>query len=342
MDKLRLIWNNYNINESLINLQNNNECLGYKLKNTYNLLTPPPFQNIIQQPHKYIAKLYLNSELLQITITYQPLTNFWVFTAQFNPNKIFRFLTGAVEQPTDVLSKNDFDDVMLFVETEILNLGFNLDLKNSKIVEYHFCMDIRTFYIYKHYLPILSQITPPPMYRQFKGRFEDSIYFKSKSTQTIIYDKKTEWNKMNLDNPIDYELVRFEYKKSKISIPYSEFNYNETCRTAYSRLLKLLEFQIQSDDILSYVITYLNSDDNTINRNVTELQKRLLLWFLKSELPKRDINFDDIFIKQLNPSEKVFKSKLKRQVISSDIYDDKLIELHKELKEKLTERFKLC
>ena len=335
MDKLIVFWNNYNISEAIKLLKSGNNKLNTTITNSLG----SDINDIVTNSPKSI-KITLNENLYQITIKYQPKTFFWVFTLQCNPNKIHRFLND-IKTPTDLLTLSEYNFVTNYIETELLNLGFDLELKNSKIARYDFCGDIQTNYVYKEYLPILSQLTPPPKHRQNKGRFESSIYFKSKSSAITIYDKKTEWNLKQKENPIDYDLVRFEFKQTKISIPYNEFNFVETSQKAYNRLVELLNLTIESDDILSYMITSLNSTDKTINRLVTDLQKKLFVWFLKSELPKRDLTIDDLFIRELNLSEKVFKSKLKRWVISSDIYDNNLKELHQELQTKLKARFEL-
>lgn len=335
MDKLRLIWNNYNISEAVELLKNNSQI---KCKITNQSYHQIDFETMLKEQPTNLT-LFLNTELYQITISYQPKTLFWVFTLQINPNKIHRFLNN-IKNPTDKLTEYEFSLAMNYIETELLNLGFNLSLENSKIREYHFCLDIETEQPYEHYFPIISQLAPPPKHRQEKGRFESSIYFKSKSSGITIYDKQKEWNMKEQQNPIEYNLVRFEFKQ-KTSIPYNEFNFKETSEKAYNRLIDLLNLNIQSDDILNSIITAFRSNDKSINRIATDLQKKLLLYFLKTELPKRDLTFDDIIPKELTPTEKVWKSKFKRNIISSDIYDPTLKELHQELQTKLKARFEL-
>jgi len=333
MDKLRLIYPNIDM-QTIIDLQNKSNVfmLDYK-----NLSTPPPKDietTIGTIPNKF--KLYLNDDLFQITVSYQPKTTSHTFTLVFNPNKVYRFINDIGTEPTDTLTNIELFSTFDFIQDNLIELGLPYKLIDMRMKEYHYCLDIPTNKTYLEYYPTLSMLAPPPKTRQIKSNYERTLYYRSKSSETIIYDKQKEWNEKNPNNPIDYNLIRFEYKKKlKSSIKFTDIDFTQLSKTSYNELINLFEIEILNDDILSYIITSINTAGTTINKIVTKLGKQVFLLFLKEKLNDNQLTLDDLLYKGLNRTEQAFKSKFKRELNNINILDDNLTLLFNEIKDKI-------
>ena len=341
MDKIHLIQTQIDM-QTIIDLQNKNKVFMF---NYTNLNEPPPRDietTISTIPNKF--KLYRNNDdLYKITISYNPQIQSHIFSVVFNPNKIHRYINDIQSQPTDTLTNIELFATFDYVQDNLIELEIPYKLIDMKLKRDDVCIDIETTNPYKQYYTLYSMLQPSGRSRKKKSNYESSLYHRSKSSETTIYDKTTEWNnhKDNINNPIDYNLTRFEIRsKHNPATPLIDIDFDVLIQSRYNDIVELFEIEILKDDILSHIISSINDTDTTLNKMITFLGKQSIRFLLKDYLIENNLTFEQILYKELNASEQTFKSKLKKELFSISILDDNLSNLFNEVKDKIHSKAK--
>lgn len=302
----------------------------YTSVNNYSNLS---IENLIIQSPKKIG-FYKNFDLMEFKIFYQSVQSCWYLRITFNPNKIHQSL-NEIDFPVDYINKEDYKDVLVYVDTFITNMTKHIDIYYMKVREYHIAIDVITEYLYSKYNYIYNNLNKPNSKMAKKG-FKDSEYIINSNRSIVIYDKAKEfWKKGEAEKNI----TRLEYrKKIKNEKPLLiNINYNKLLIDAVGVLKSCFEYDTQENSF-DLIKEYLNDPSLTVNKALTKIKSEIFYMYISDYMNKNGIDsISDLIHKDLSISEKERLSKFNKENKTKKYLGKGDIDLHKEILEKIKE-----
>lgn len=334
MDKIKLKTHDFDLKKLLCNDN-------FELETKY---IPSPYNSRSELVENHLDKIktaYINRDDFNIDLRRYKNNSDWFFAIHFNPNKIYQ-QNNSIMQPIDNLSNENLFEVFSGIQTQLYELGIDIDLKETSLARYDVCLDIETALDPKAYYPMNSKLKPSGKYKQQKSNYEGTLYFRSKTSEICIYNKTKEQE--NKEGQTDGNVLRYEfrYKKKLKDIKLKEIDFTNLKDQSRKRLLNLFEVELMQNDIQDQILIKLNDNLETFNNSVKELKEQALILLIKQLLNETETeHIRDLIYKDLNKTEKETASRLNTKVKKIMLTDPYLNNLYTEVKSKLETKSKI-